>query len=195
MATYEKMVLISEVEYMNLKNYKYLPHEIEGDEESGYDDGGESGYDDSGYDDDDDDDSGYRPGRIWRQPQTPDDRHIQTPRPSPKSARRSVDLTSNDTQSSASSDTQSSASSARSSMSSGDARALAEAAQRIQEQRIEELRRAEETAQIAARMRAGVLADEEARRREDDEEWRREEVRRAAQQYRDEMLQRREKLL
>src|SRR3977135_2047163 len=139
MATYEKMVLISEVEYMNLKNYKYLPHEIEGDEESGYDDGGESGYDDSGYDDDDDDDSGYRPGRIWRQPQTPDDRHIQTPRPCPKSARRSIDLTS--------SDTQSSASSARSSMSSGDARPGAEAAQRIQEQRIEELRRAEETAQ------------------------------------------------
>ena len=34
MATYEKMVLISEVEYMNLKNYKYLPYEIEGDEES-----------------------------------------------------------------------------------------------------------------------------------------------------------------
>src|SRR3977135_624995 len=148
MATYEKMVLISEAEYINLKNYKYLPHEIEGDEESGYDDGGESGYDDSGYDDDDDDDSGYRPGRIWRQPQTPDDRHIQTPRPSPKSARRSIDLTS--------SDTQSSASSARSSMSSGDARARAEAAQRIEKQRIEkqrieELRRAEETAQIAAR--------------------------------------------
>ena len=145
MATYEKMVLISEVEYMNLKNYKYLPHEIEGDEESGYDD--------------DDDESGYRPGRIWRQPQTPDDRHIQTPRPSPKSARRSIDLTS--------SDTQSSASSARSSMSSGDARARAEAAQRIEEQRIEELRRAEETAQIAARMRAQVLADEEVRRREE----------------------------
>src|SRR3977135_4379229 len=151
MATYEKMVLISEVEYMNLKNYKYLPHEIEGDEESGYDDGGESGYDDSGYDDDDDDDSGYRPGRIWRQPQTPDDRHIQSSRPSPTSsdtqssassarpsstsARRSTDLSS--------SDTQSSASSARSSMSSGDARARAEAALRIQEQRIEELRRAE----------------------------------------------------
>src|SRR3977135_2996002 len=72
MATYEKMVLISEAEYINLKNYKYLPHEIEGDEESGYDD---SRYDD----DDDDDESGYRSGRIWRQPQTPDDRHIETP--------------------------------------------------------------------------------------------------------------------
>src|SRR3977135_656544 len=122
MATYEQMVLISEAEYINLKNYKYLPHEIEGDEESGYDD------------DDDDDESGYRPGRIRRQPQTPDDRHIQTPRPSPTSARRSIDLTS--------SDTQSSASSARPSMSSGDARARAEAAQRI-----EKLRKAEETAQ------------------------------------------------
>src|SRR3977135_4333884 len=120
MATYEKMVLITEAEYMNLKNYKYLPHEIEGDEESGYDD--------------DNDESGYRPGRIRRQPQTPDDRHIQTPRPSPTSARRSIDLTS--------SDTRSSASSARSSMSSGDARARAEAAQRI-----EKLRKAEETAQ------------------------------------------------
>src|SRR3977135_2209968 len=129
MATYEKMVLISEAEYINLKNYKYLPHEIEGDEESGYDDVGESGYTDSGYEGDDD--SGYPPGRIWRHPQTPDDRHIQTPRPSPKSARRSIDLTS--------SDTQSSASSARSSMSSGDARARAEAAQRM-----DELRRAEE---------------------------------------------------
>src|SRR3977135_1154017 len=154
MATYEKMVLISEAEYMNLKNYKYLPHEIEGDdgEESGYDDGGESGYDDSGYDDDDDDDeSGYRPGRIWRQPQTPDDRHIQTPSSSVRSSptftqptRRFID--------SPPSAPQSSASSARSSMSSGDARARAEAAQRIEEQRIqkqriEELRRAEETAQ------------------------------------------------
>src|SRR3977135_3987985 len=145
MATYEKMVLISEVEYMNLKNYKYLPHEIEGDEESGYND--------------DDDESGYRPGRIRRQPQTPDDRHIQTPRSSPTSARSSIDLTSSDIQSSASSarpsstsarrsidltssDPQSSAPSAGSSMSSGDARARAEAAQRIQE-----LRRAEETAQ------------------------------------------------
>src|SRR3977135_1110777 len=210
MATYEKMVLISEVEYMNLKNYKYLPYEIDGDEESGYDD--------------DDDESGYRPGRIRRQSQTSDDRHIQSSRPSPTSsdtqssassarpsstsARRSIDLTS--------SDTQSSVSSARSSMSSGDARARAEAAQRIQEQRIEELRRAEEqrmeelrraeeqrmeeqrieelrraeeTAQIAARMRAQVLADEEARRREDDEERRREEVQRAAQQHRDKILQ------
>src|SRR3977135_4282753 len=79
MATYEKMVLISEAEYINLKNYKYLPHEIEGDEESG--------YDDSRYDDDDDnDESGYRPGRIWRQPQTPDDRHIETPSPSMRSS-------------------------------------------------------------------------------------------------------------
>src|SRR3977135_650891 len=124
MATYEKMVLISEVEYMNLKNYKYLPYEIEGDEESGYDD----------------DESGYRPDRIRRQSQTPDDRHIQSSRPSPTSsdtqssassarpsstsARRSIDLTS--------SDTQSSVSSARSIMASGDARARAEAAQRIQ---------------------------------------------------------------
>ena len=56
MATYEKMVLISEAEYLNLKNYKYLPHEIADDE--GYDDGGESDYDDSGYDDDDGDESG-----------------------------------------------------------------------------------------------------------------------------------------
>src|SRR3977135_2818251 len=112
MATYEKMVLISEVEYMNLKNYKYLPYEIDGDEESGYDD--------------DDDESGYRPDRNRRQSQTPDDRHITTPsdtqssassarpsstssdtkssassaRPSSTSARRSIDLTSSDTQSS-----------------------------------------------------------------------------------------------
>src|SRR3977135_3747244 len=232
MATYEKMVLISEVEYMNLKNYKYLPYEIDGDEES---------------DDDDDDESGYRPDRNRRQSQTPDDRHITTPsdtrssassarpsstssdtqssassaRPSSTSARRSIDLTSSDTQSSVSSARSSmssgdarssmSASSARSSMSSGDARARAEAAQRMEEQRIEELRRAEEqrmeelrraeeqrmeelrraeeTAQIAARMRAQVLADEEARRREDGEERRREEVQRAAQQHRDKILQ------
>src|SRR3977135_2506174 len=217
MATYEKMVLISEVEYMNLKNYKYLPYEIDGDEES---------------DDDDNDESGYRPDRNRRQSQTPDDRHITTPsdtqssassaRPSSTSARRSIDLTSSDTHSSVSSarssmssgDARSSRSSgdARSSMSSGEARARAEAAQRIQEQRMEELRRAEEqrmeelrraeeqrieelrrveeTAQIAARMRAQVLADEEARRREDEEARRREEVQRAAQQHRDKTLQR-----
>src|SRR3977135_688982 len=139
MATYEKMVLISEAEYMNLKNYKYLPHEIDGDEESGYDD--------------DDDESGYRPDRFRRQSQAPDDRHIQSSRPSPTSsdtqssassarpsstsARRSIDLTSSDTQSSVSSARSSmSSGDARARMSSGDATARAEAAQRIQEQRI-----------------------------------------------------------
>src|SRR3981189_2154193 len=76
MATYEKMVLISEAEYLNMKNFKYLPHELDDDD----DDGGESGYS-SGYGDDDEDESGYHPGRVWRQPQTPEERHIQTPSP------------------------------------------------------------------------------------------------------------------
>ena len=48
MATYEKMVLISEAEYLNMKNFKYLPHELDdgGDDDGGDDgdDGGESGY-------------------------------------------------------------------------------------------------------------------------------------------------------
>src|SRR5271156_3948504 len=54
MATYAKMILISEAEYLNLKNYKYLPNEIReyGDEDDDDDD------DDGGDDDDDDDDKG-----------------------------------------------------------------------------------------------------------------------------------------
>ena len=63
MATYEKMILISEAEYLNMKNFKYLPHELDDDD----DDGGESGYG-SGYGDDDEDESGYDPSRVWRQP-------------------------------------------------------------------------------------------------------------------------------
>src|SRR3981189_285612 len=85
MATYEKMVLISEAEYLNMKNFKYLPHELDDDD----DDGGESGYG-SGYGDDDEDESGYHPGRVWRQPQTPEERHIQTP--SPTRSVRSADF-------------------------------------------------------------------------------------------------------
>ena len=69
MAIYEKMVLPSEAEYLNLKNFKYLPHEV--DDESGYDDGGdESGYEEYVTEDEDED-----PGR-WRQ--TPEERHIET---------------------------------------------------------------------------------------------------------------------
>ena len=33
MATYEKMVLISEAEYLNMKNFKYLPHELDDDDD------------------------------------------------------------------------------------------------------------------------------------------------------------------
>src|SRR3981189_1566173 len=69
MATYEKMVLISEAEYLNMKIFKYLPHEL-----------------DYG----DDDESGYHPGRVWRQPQTPVERHIQAP--SPTRSVRSADF-------------------------------------------------------------------------------------------------------
>src|SRR3981189_1664889 len=83
MATYEKMVLISEAEYLNMKNFKYLPHELDDD------DGGKSGYG-SGYGDDDKDESGYHPGRVWGQPQTPEERHIQTP--SPTRSVRSADF-------------------------------------------------------------------------------------------------------
>src|SRR6266699_152234 len=57
MATYEKMVLISEGEYFNLRDFKYLPHDIADDAEGygeggdeGYDDGGDEGYDDGGGD-------------------------------------------------------------------------------------------------------------------------------------------------
>src|SRR3981189_2178553 len=90
MATYEKMVLLSEAEYLNLKNFKYLPHEV--DDESGYDDYGDDDGDDG---DDGGDESGYEkyvtedededPGR-WRRAstedsgrQTPEERHIETP--------------------------------------------------------------------------------------------------------------------
>src|SRR3981189_1996935 len=76
MATYEKMVLISEAEYLNMKNFKYLPHELDDDDDYG----SESGYG-SGYGDDDEDESRYHPGRVWRQPQTPEERHIQPPNP------------------------------------------------------------------------------------------------------------------
>src|SRR3981189_3299526 len=86
MATYEKMVLISEAEYLNMKNFEYLPHELDDDDD---DDGGESGYG-SGYGDDDVDESGDHPGRVWRQPQTPEERHIQTP--SPTRSMRSEDF-------------------------------------------------------------------------------------------------------
>ena len=51
MAIYEKMVLFSEAEYLNLKNFKYLAHEV--DDESGYDDDGDDDGDDGG------DESGY----------------------------------------------------------------------------------------------------------------------------------------
>src|SRR3981189_3318471 len=88
MATYEKMVLLSEAEYLNLKNFKYLPHEV--DDESGYDDYGDDDGDDG---DDGGDVSGYEeyvtededPGRLRRAPtedsgrQTPEERHIETP--------------------------------------------------------------------------------------------------------------------
>src|SRR3981189_3364305 len=91
MATYEKMVLLSEAEYLNLKNFKYLPHEV--DDESGYDDYGDDGDDGDG--DDGGDESGYEDyvtedededlGR-WRRAstedsgrQTPEERHIETP--------------------------------------------------------------------------------------------------------------------
>ena len=55
MATYAKMILISEAEYLNLKNYKYLPNEIR---EYGDDDDDDDDDDDGGGDDDDDDDEG-----------------------------------------------------------------------------------------------------------------------------------------
>src|SRR3981189_729895 len=90
MSTCEKMVLLSEAEYLNLKNFKYLPHEV--DDESGYDDYGDDDGDDG---DDGGDESGYEkyvtedededPGR-WRRAstedsgrQTPEERHIETP--------------------------------------------------------------------------------------------------------------------
>src|SRR3981189_1042473 len=89
MATYEKMVLLSEAEYLNLKNFKYLPHEVDdesGNDDYGDDDGddGDDGGDESGYEEyvteDEDEDLGRRraptedSGR-----QTPEERHIETP--------------------------------------------------------------------------------------------------------------------
>src|SRR3981189_2296934 len=85
MAIYEKMVLLSEAEYINLKNFKYLPHEV--DDESGYDDGddGDDGGDESGYEEYVTEDEDEDPGR-WRRAstedsgrQTPEERHIETP--------------------------------------------------------------------------------------------------------------------
>src|SRR3981189_579142 len=90
MATYEKMVLLSEAEYLNLKNFKYLPHEV--DDESGYDDygdddgdDGDDGGDESGYEEYVTEDEDEDPGR-WRRAstedsgrQTPEERHIETP--------------------------------------------------------------------------------------------------------------------
>src|SRR5271156_2682418 len=61
MATYAKMILISEAEYLNLKNYKYLPNEIQeyGDEDDDDDDDDDGDDDDDeGDDDGDDDDEG-----------------------------------------------------------------------------------------------------------------------------------------
>src|SRR3981189_398057 len=83
MATYEKMVLLSEAEYLNLKNFKYLPHEV--DDESGYDDDGDHGGDESGCEEYVTEDEDEDPGRWRRAPtedsgrQTPEERHIETP--------------------------------------------------------------------------------------------------------------------
>src|SRR3981189_3225992 len=86
MATYEKMVLLSEAEYLNLKNFKYLPHEV--DDESGYDDDcddGDDGGEESGYEEYVTEDEDEDLGRWRRAPtedsgrQTPEERHIQIP--------------------------------------------------------------------------------------------------------------------
>jgi len=59
MANYIKMVLISEAEYLNLRNFKYQPHELEQYRDEEADDNDEEA-DDNDDDDDDDDDEQHR---------------------------------------------------------------------------------------------------------------------------------------
>src|SRR3981189_1333436 len=85
MATYEKMVLLSEAEYLNLKNFKYLPHEVDDGGDDGDDGGGDDGGDESEYEEYVTEDEDEDPGRWRRAPtededpgrQTPEERHLE----------------------------------------------------------------------------------------------------------------------